>query len=117
MILKQIYQNQKTSQNNSLRSSKELEKIAEKARLALGDKLTNRVGAESYETLCGSKPPAIEFSHFGLESSIELENKPHNKYSGENISALINGIGGSINYRDPSWQGLKERSHSNYRSW
>ena len=86
---------------------KELEQIAEKARLALGDKLTNRVGAESYETLCGSKPPAIEFSHFGLESSIELENKPHNKYSGENISALINGIGGSINYRDPSWQGFE----------
>ena len=63
--------------------------------------------SESYETLCGSKPPAIEFSHFGLESSIELENKPHNKYSGENISALINGIGGSINYRDPSWQGFE----------
>ena len=35
----------------------ELKQIAEKARLALGDKLTNRVGAESYETLCGSKPP------------------------------------------------------------
>ena len=86
---------------------KELEQIAEKARLALGDKLTNRVGAESYETLCGSKPPAIEFSHYGLKSSIELENKPHTKYSGENINALINGIGGSINYRDPSWQGFE----------
>ena len=86
---------------------KELQIVGEKARSVLGDKLTNRIGSESYETLCGSKPPAVKFNHFAIGSSIALKNKPHQKYSGESISALVNGIGGTLNYRDPSWQGFE----------
>ena len=86
---------------------KELQIVGEKARSVLGDKLTNRVGSESYEALCGSKPPAVKFNHFAIGSSMVLKNKPHQKYSGKSISALVNGIGGTVDYRDPSWQGFE----------
>ena len=85
----------------------ELEELGEKARLILGDKLTGKIGTESYETICGSAPPEIRFSHIALGSSLALKNNPHKKYPGENINALVNGIGGTINYRDPSWQGYE----------
>ena len=85
----------------------ELQELGEKARLILGDKLTGKIGAESYETICGSAPPEIRFSHIALGSSLALKNNPHKKYPGENINALVNGIGGTINYRDPSWQGYE----------
>ena len=87
----------------------ELQELGEKARLILGDKLTGRIGTESYETICGSAPPEIKFSHIALGSSLALENNPHSNYPGENINALVNGIGGSINYRDPSWQGYEAK--------
>jgi len=85
----------------------ELQELGEKARLALGDGLTGRIGSESYETICGSAPPEIKFSHLAVGGSLDLKNTPHNKYPGENINALVNGIGGTINYRDPSWQGYE----------
>ena len=85
----------------------ELQELGEKARLLLGDNLTGRIGNESYETVCGSAPPEIKFSHIALGSSLALENNPHSNYPGENINALVNGIGGTINYRDPSWQGYE----------
>ena len=75
----------------------------------MGDKLTGKIGTESYETVCGSEPPEIKFSHIALGSSLALENNPHSNYPGENINALVNGIGGSINYRDPSWQGYEAK--------
>ena len=52
-------------------------------------------------------PTEISFSHIALGSSLALKNNPHKKYPGENINALVNGIGGTINYRDPSWQGYE----------
>ncbi len=86
---------------------KELQIVGEKARSILGDKLTDRVGSESYEALCGTKPPVVKFNHLAIGSSMMLKNKPHQKYSGESISALVNGIGGTVNYRDKSWQGFE----------
>ena len=85
----------------------ELKELGEKARLILGDRLTGRIGSESYETTCGPSPPEIKFNHLALGSNVNLKNTPHNKYPGENINALVNGIGGTINYRDPSWQGYE----------
>ena len=85
----------------------ELQELGEKARLILGDKLAGKIVTESYETVCGSSPPEIKFSHIALGSSLALENNPHSNYPGENINALVNGIGGTINYRDPSWQGYE----------
>ena len=86
---------------------KELQNIGEKARSILGDKLTDRIGSESYETLCGSSPPAVKFNHLAIGNDIRLNNKPHKSYPGESISSLVNGIGGTVNYRDPSWQGFE----------
>lgn len=86
---------------------KELQNIGEKARSILGDKLTDRIGSESYETLCGSSPPAVKFNHLAIGNDIRLNNKPHKNYPGESISSLVNGIGGTVNYRDPSWQGFE----------
>ena len=40
-------------------------------------------------------------------SEIILENIPNKKYPGENDDALINGMGGSLNYEDISWQGFE----------
>ena len=85
----------------------ELQVLGEKARIILGDKLTGRSGNESYETLCGSSPPNIKLSHHAIGSNMELKYKPHQKYSGESVNALVNGIGGTVNYQDPSWQGFE----------
>jgi len=49
----------------------------------------------------------VKFNHLAIGSSMMLKNKPHQKYSGESISALVNGIGGTVNYRDKSWQGFE----------
>ncbi len=40
-------------------------------------------------------------------SGITLENPPNKKYKGESDYALINGMGGTINYQDESWQGFE----------
>jgi len=85
----------------------DLKIVGEKARSILGDKLTNRAGSESYETVCGSKPPAVKFSHLAIGSNMVLKDRPHHKYSGESMNALVNGLGGTVNYRDPSWQGFE----------
>ena len=58
---------------------KELQIVGEKARSILGDKLTDRVGSESYEALCGTKPPVVKFNHLAIGSSMMLKNKPHQK--------------------------------------
>jgi hypothetical protein len=86
---------------------KDLKIVGEKARSILGDKLTNRLGSESYETVCGAKPPTVKFSHLAIGSNMMLKDRPHQKYSGESINALVNGVGGTVNYRDPSWQGFE----------
>ena len=88
---------------------KELENVGEKARIILGDKLTNRVGSESYETVCGFLPPVTKFSHLAVGKKITLENNAHIKYPGESDESLINGIGGTINYKDISWQGFESK--------
>ena len=87
----------------------DLQTLGEKARSILGDKLTGKTGSESYETVCGSQPPAVKFSHLAIGKDLALEDSPHQKYPGESISALVNGIGGTINYRDPSWQGFEAK--------
>ena len=85
----------------------DLQIVGEQARSILGDKLTSRPGSESYETVCGSNPPAVKFSHLATGRNMMLKDKPHQKYAGENMNALVNGIGGTVNYRDPSWQGFE----------
>ena len=85
----------------------DLQIVGEQARSILGDKLTSRPGSESYETVCGSNPPAVKFSHLAIGSNMMLKDKPHQKYAGESMNALVNGIGGTVNYRDPSWQGFE----------
>ncbi len=85
----------------------ELKELAEEARTLLGDKLTDRLGTESYDTVCGIKPPSIKIRHSAIGKNITLINKAHEKYPGENSNALINGLGGTINFRDPSWQGFE----------
>ena len=52
-------------------------------------------------------PPAVKFNHLAIGKDIRLNNKPHKSYPGESISSLVNGIGGTVNYRDPSWQGFE----------
>jgi len=85
----------------------DLEKLGEKARSILGDKLTDRVGRESYDVVCGFDPPVEKIENSAVGKNIILENNAHKKYPGESKEALINGLGGSINYRDPSWQGFE----------
>ena len=85
----------------------ELELVGDVARLKLGDKLTDKIGIESYATVCGYKHKVIELNNMAVGSKIILENIPNKKYPGENDNALINGMGGSLNYQDLSWQGFE----------
>ena len=85
----------------------DLEILGEKARSILGDKLTDRIGVESYDAVCGFDPPLEILENSAVGKSILMENYANKKYPGESKDALINGLGASINYRDPSWQGFE----------
>ena len=85
----------------------DLEILGEKARSILGDKLTDRIGVESYDAVCGFDPPIEILENSAVGKSILMENYANKKYPGESKDALINGLGASINYRDPSWQGFE----------
>ena len=86
---------------------KDLEKLSESARTTLGDKLTDRVGSEAYTTICGVRPSIVKLNHSAIAKKIMLVNNAHKKYSGENVNALVNGVGGTPNFRDVSWQGFE----------
>tara|TARA_B100000700_G_C15021553_1_gene845977 strand:- start:68 stop:1975 length:1908 start_codon:yes stop_codon:yes gene_type:complete len=86
---------------------KELEQIGQKARSILGDKLTDTIGSETYETVCGYTPIGINISHTAVGKKLNLINKPNDKYPGESYESLINGLAGTVNYTDPSWQGFE----------
>ena len=86
---------------------KELEQVGSLARSKLGDKLTNEIGTESYAAVCGYEPEFIKIENMAVGSSLTLENPPNKKYKGESDRALINGMGGTLNYQDQSWQGFE----------
>lgn len=86
---------------------RELEQVGNLARSKLGDKLTNKVGTESYAAVCGYEPEFIKIENMAVGSNLTLENSPNKKYKGESDRALINGMGGTINYQDASWQGFE----------
>ena len=86
---------------------KDLEKLGESARATLGDKLIDRIGSEAYTTICGSPPSLVKLDHSAIEKKLTLVNNAHKKYSGESIDALVNGLGGTTNFRDASWQGFE----------
>ena len=88
---------------------KELKKVGSLARSKLGDKLTNEIGTESYAAVCGYEPEFIKIENMAVGSSLTLENPPNKKYKGESSHALINGMGGTINYQDKSWQGFEAK--------
>ena len=86
---------------------KELEQIGQKARSILGDKLTDTIGSEAYETVCGYSPVGLNISNTAIGKKLNLINKPNDKYPGEGDESLINGLAGTVNYTDPSWQGFE----------
>ena len=81
--------------------------MGEKARSTLGDKLTDRIGKESYDVICGYDPPTKKLKNLATGKNIILKNNAHAKYPGETKDALINGLGADINYRNASWQGFE----------
>ena len=85
----------------------DLEELGEQARSILGDKIIGRIGSEAYTTICGISPSLIKMDHSGVGKSMMLENRAHKKYPGESSDALINGLGGTNNFRDVSWQGFE----------
>ena len=85
----------------------DLEELGEQARSILGDKITGRIGSEAYTTICGVSPSLVKMDHSGVGKSMMLENRAHKKYPGESSDALINGLGGTNNFRDVSWQGFE----------
>ena len=85
----------------------DLKELGEKARSTLGDKLTGRIGKESYDVVCGFDSPTKKLKNLAIGKNIILKNNAHAKYPGESKDALINGLSASLNYRDPSWQGFE----------
>ena len=85
----------------------DLKELGEKARSTLGDKLTDRIGKESYDVICGYDPPTKKLKNLATGKNIILKNNAHAKYPGESKDALINGLGADINYRTASWQGFE----------
>ena len=85
----------------------DLQQLGDSARSIFGDKLTNAIGSESYATICGQEPKYVKIQNAAFGKKISLVNPAHSKYPGESEYALINGKGGTINYKDSSWQGYE----------
>jgi hypothetical protein len=49
----------------------------------------------------------VKLKHSAVGKKMNLVNDAHKKYSGENVNALVNGVGGTLNFRDVSWQGFE----------
>ena len=86
---------------------RELQNLGESARLKFGDKLTGAIGTDAYETICGYESKFIKLNNKAIDSDLVLKNLANEKYPGESNNALINGRGGSIDYKDVSWQGFE----------
>ncbi len=90
--------------------SKELEKLGELARQKFGDQITGAVGSEVREPgrLGLDNNPRVK--HLAKGKKITIKNKFHPKYSGGGENALIDGIKGTSNFNDGSWQGFEYKS-------
>jgi hypothetical protein len=53
------------------------------------------------------RPSIVKLNHSAIAKKIMLVNNAHKKYPGENVNALVNGVGGTLNFRDVSWQGFE----------
>ncbi len=62
---------------------------------------------ESYETICGSLPNAIKLPNSAIGKNIDLKYAANKNYPGESEESLINGLIGTLNYKDLSWQGFE----------
>lgn len=83
----------------------ELNKIAEKARDELGDKLMKMKGSEVREP-GRIQQELIKKDHLGVGKAIDVISEYSWQYSGSGDSTLINGVLGSYDYSDDQWLGF-----------
>jgi arylsulfatase len=84
----------------------ELMKIAEEARLALGDDITDQEGTEV--RVCGRVGGVDSIYNMARNKSIKLEKPPAKRYDAHGASSLIDGALGSFDFLDGKWLGFRE---------
>ncbi len=82
--------------------------VAAHAREELGDRLTGAKGKDVRKPGRIGSDRQLEVEHLALGKTITLKSQPSPKYTGGGQGALLNGIRGTADFHDGSWQGFEE---------
>lgn len=85
---------------------KQLQVIAEEARLTLGDNLLDLKGSEVRP--CGRIGGVDSVFNLATGNDILLKNSPDKKYQGDGDATLIDGVLGSYDFLDGKWLGFRD---------
>ncbi|MEN8153090.1 MAG: sulfatase-like hydrolase/transferase [Acidobacteriota bacterium] len=86
----------------------QLEMLADRARIELGDRLTHTVGTGVRKPGRIGSESRKEVKHLAIGTKITLKNSYSPLYTGGSKNALINGIRGTIDHLDGQWQGFEK---------
>jgi len=84
----------------------ELTKVADKARLILGDDILDVEGSEVRP--CGRIGGIDSVFNLALGKDLLLKNPPNRKYKGNGDATLIDGVLGSYDFLDGKWLGFRD---------
>jgi hypothetical protein len=84
-----------------------LDALAEEARAALGDRLTDRVGSEVRPPGRREAKPVETVSHLATGAAITLTSPPSPQYAGKGASSLLDGDLASTDHSDGYWLGFE----------
>lgn len=85
-----------------------LDRLAEKARKSLGDRLTRRTGEEVRPPGRRGFKRASKVKNLATGTSLTLSCPPSPKYPGQGPDTLINGKLSSRDFHDPEWMGFEK---------
>ena len=87
-----------------------LQILGQKAREELGDRLTGTIGTgvRSIGRLDPERAPSsLAVSHTAVNRPVTIKNQYSTKYSAGGDNGVVNGIRGTIDFRDGNWQGYE----------
>ena len=87
-----------------------LQILGQKAREELGDRLTGTIGTgvRPIGRLDPERPPSsLAVSHTAVNRPVTINNQYSTKYSAGGDNGVVNGIRGTIDFRDGNWQGYE----------
>jgi len=84
-----------------------LDELAEQARAALGDRLTDRIGSEVRPPGRREAKPVESVTHLATGAAVTLTTPPNPQYAGKGKASLVDGDLASTDHNDGYWLGFE----------